>query len=449
MKNLSDFYRFRARAEWNWVSHQVTSLRPICNSFDIDPTNPIPGIMAWYESKRKCDVTFPQVLPIKQWDWNGLIGTSENQLMHPHYNDIVNYHLAHPEPQHKILILFECSNTKPYNKAHHLKWFMRVLQNHCDFGLADYGIIPMSYSEMYPYCADEWDHYDEGEYMFPLYNWISKENFNNVMDFWGYEKVLVVMQNPHPRQWLVEEAKNDDRIIIVTDDKFDQIMKEKYYSTFHSNGILCTRIMVLPDTKLALLNKLIPIVRKIEGKEPKDLIDVRKIVKTYWGGQGKDSIAYQTQKLSWYSNKADVEYPSSFTTNRTIHSTPKYTPTDPKVFTNLIKEEEKEVIACLGYLKELVDSGRHILQSTIFDDYWALRKALNRSKRFRLLPLPKEYEQGYIFYNPSKVSEEEAFKMAKRNKYLKRHHIDKPFTIGGTVYDEWNKRHPNDLRMKR
>lgn len=270
-----------------------------------------------------------------------------------------------------------------------------------------------------------------------------------VMDKWKYEKVLVVMQNPHPRQWLVEEAKNDDRIIIVTDDKFDQMMKEKYYSTFHSNGILCTRIMVLPDTKLALLNKLIPIVRKIEGKEPKDLIDVRKIVKTYWGGQGKDSIAYQTQKLSWYPKKADVEYPSSSTTNRTIHPIPTYTPTDPKVFTNIIKEEEKEVIACLGYLKELVDSGRHTLQSSIFDDYWALRKALNRSKRFRLLPLPKEYEQGYIFYNPSKVSEEEAFKVAKRNKYLKRHHIDKPFTISGTVYDEWNKRHPNDLRMKR
>ena len=447
MKNLSDFYQFRARAEWNWANNNTVNLIPILNSYDINPDDPIPGVMNWYNDKRKCDVTFPQIIPVKDWDWDGLIGTSENQLLHHHYNDIVNYHLTYPEPQHKILILFECSNAKPYNKVHHLKWYMRTLQNHCDFGLADYGIIPMSYTEMYPYNADEWDHYKEGEYMYPLYNWVSEENFNMVMDKWKYEKVLVVMQNPHPRHWLEELAKKDDRIVMVTDKKFDEMMKKKYYPVFHSTGIICTRTMILYDTRLALLNKLIPIVRKIEGKEPKDLKELRTLVLNHHDSKGINSIAYKTQQLSWYSKKADVEYPSAFTTDRVIHPIPESIHTDPKVFTNIIKEEESPVIACLGYLKELVDSGRHTIINNIYEDYWALRKAMNRSRKYKLLPLSNEYEQGYIFYNPNKVTEEEAFRIASRNSYLKPCYVEVPYRIREVAVTQWNRRHPEQRKV--
>jgi len=205
-KSTSDnsiLYRL-AKNIWNWTATRSRgNAKTAMDKYKISQSEPRAGLLRWFKDN------FPpipdaskEVIPRNQWDIDGIIGQSENQIMHKHYDEIVRYHCKHPDKRHDLLMIFECSNKKPYNDVASNRAYLRLYDKYCDFANADYGLIPYAYCELYPYRYDEWDHYDEGEYGSWWYREVSKINFKIFMDAWGYKRCVVIMQNPHPRLFL-------------------------------------------------------------------------------------------------------------------------------------------------------------------------------------------------------------------------------------------------------
>jgi len=253
----SIYYRI-ARNIWNWKikTAKSDSIFNTIKKYNIKKSDPRPGLISWFKDNYPAipDKSM-EVIPRSKWDLDGLVGQTENQIMHPHYDDIVRYHCTYPDKRHDVLIIFECSNKKPYNDDSSKIPYLRIFDDCCDFANADYGLIPYAFCELYPYRYDEWDHYSEGEYGSWWYREVSKINFKIFMDAWGYKRAIVVMQNPHPRQFLKEIKENNlfgwgDKLDFVTDDEFDKEIKRKHSSEFGSNGLIITRMLRLPETNL-------------------------------------------------------------------------------------------------------------------------------------------------------------------------------------------------------
>lgn len=280
----SIYYRL-AKNMWAWKFNNIKPhFENTVKKYNILKSHPRPGLIRWFKDN------FPpipdaskEVVPRSKWDMDALVGQTENQIMYKAYDDIVKYHLKHPDKRHDILLIMECSNKKPYNSDRSKIWWMRLFDDYCDFANADYGLIPYAYCEYYPYRYDEWDHYSEGEYGSWWYRECSKINFKMVMDAWGYKRCVVVMQNEHPRQFLQEiKDKNlfgwGEKMEMVTDDAFYKKMERKYSKEFGNKGMLITRMVHLPETKIEAMKAVLKCMKELDYPQ-KDIDRMSDIIK--------------------------------------------------------------------------------------------------------------------------------------------------------------------------
>lgn len=312
----SIYYRL-AKNMWAWTFHRSKpeSIKSAIRKYGITQDNPRRGLVKWFKANYPpIPDSSKEVIKRSQWDIEGIVGQTENQIMHPHYDEIVRYHCAHPDKRHDVLLIFECSNKKPYNDDSSKIPYLRIFDDCCDFANADYGLIPYAFCELYPYRYDEWDHYSEGEYGAWWYREVSKINFKIFMDAWGYKRAVVVMQNPHPRRFLKEIKEQNlfgwgDKLEFVTDDAFDKEMKKKYSSVFGGTGLIVTRMLGLPETKL----KTVKLVKKaLEAvNAPKEQIDrlseVYKVMNK--ADKSNDSLGKALKAAGLNTKRAYAEWP--------------------------------------------------------------------------------------------------------------------------------------------
>lgn len=311
----SIYYRL-AKNMWAWKfkggGHGASN---VINKYKITKSNPRAGLIRWFKDNYPpIPKASKEVIPRSQWDMNALVGQTENQIMYKAYDEIVKYHLKHPDKRHDILMILECSNKKPYNDdSSKIRW-MRMFDNYCDFANADYGLIPYAYCEYYPYRYDEWDHYAEGEYGSWWYRECSKINFKQVMDAWGYKRCVVVMQNAHPRQFLMDIKKNNlfgwgDRMEIVTDDAFYKKMEKKYSGTFGNKGLLITRMMNLPETVVGAMKAVLKWMKDLKYKQ-EDIDTLSKALRVAEKAKRSgDSIGKALKAADFATAKSYVEWP--------------------------------------------------------------------------------------------------------------------------------------------
>jgi hypothetical protein len=316
-KSTSDnsiLYRL-AKNIWNWTATRSRgNAKTAMDKYKISQSEPRAGLLRWFKDN------FPpipdaskEVIPRNQWDIDGIIGQSENQIMHKHYDEIVRYHCKHPDKRHDLLMIFEYSNKKPYNDVASNRAYLRLYDKYCDFANADYGLIPYAYCELYPYRYDEWDHYDEGEYGSWWYREVSKINFKIFMDAWGYKRCVVIMQNPHPRLFLKQIKEENlfgwgDKMDIVADDEFDEMMKKKYASTFGGTGLIVTRMLNLPETKLAVNKAVRKALQEIGGHE-EDIKELKEIYKIINDTKGDESTSKALHAAGFGKTPAYAEWP--------------------------------------------------------------------------------------------------------------------------------------------
>lgn len=189
-----------------------------------------------------------EIIKRSDWDLDGLVGQTEKQLFHPHYDILKEHIFNNHKRQHDILVIFECSNAKPYNSNKVLNWYMKKYKDVADFAcISNPGIIPMEYSNYYPYRYDEWDHFKETKEIEDLYVKVNTERFFEYVKHFGYKEVIVCMQHPRPRR-LFDEMSNP-HIHLVIDNAFQQMMFDKYIPVFGHKGLIYSRMLVMRETK--------------------------------------------------------------------------------------------------------------------------------------------------------------------------------------------------------
>lgn len=218
------------------------------------------GLLKWFDEHpaiAPVKILPEEVVPTDEWDVDGLVGQEEEQMMHPHYYELMKHVLKYPVKRHDVLIVFECSNKKPYTANNLFKFYFRMYDDVADFAVADYGLIPMAYAELYPYRYDEWDHFKESKYISWFYRQVAKCNLKNFLEAWGYKKVIVCMQSDLPQQFLTEVKEENwmglgDMITIVTDRQFRKEYMDIYLPRFKNRGMAIMRTLNMNYTRRKL-----------------------------------------------------------------------------------------------------------------------------------------------------------------------------------------------------
>ena len=188
-----------------------------------------------------------EVISRDQWDLDGLVGETEKQLFHPHYEILKDYIFKHHQRKHDILVIFECSNSKPYKNNALLKYYTKRYSDIADFAcISNPGIIPLEYSNHYPYRYDEWNHFKETQEIEDKYVEVNTKRFKEYIDHFGYKEIIVLMQHHKPRR-LFDELPPDPHIHIIIDKQFEEELLDKYESQYKTRGFIYTRMLKLKE----------------------------------------------------------------------------------------------------------------------------------------------------------------------------------------------------------
>lgn len=293
--------KYKFNANQTIRSNGSNALQSAIKKYRIDKKNPRAGLIRWAKA-----VT-PKLLPDneeiihrKYWDLDSLNGETEKQLLHLDYWTISQYILKNHKKKHDILTIFECSTAKPYASNKILKSnYLEKYGAFTDFAcMSNPGIIPLEFSQFYPYRFDEWDHGAENENISDKYRIVNKYRFVNYIKTLGYKHVIVIMQNPHTQLCFDDAYKEDLNdckkwLHIVTDKQFWSKVKSKYLSKFDNNmGLLIQRLLTQPYTKEAYTRTLKSCLNESDKKEFDKLI---KLI----NDDKNDEIEEFNKKLGW------------------------------------------------------------------------------------------------------------------------------------------------------
>lgn len=245
------FYKLALHKYNHYKKGQRNKYLRLLEKYDIDPSNPREGLIRL--GKTGLHPILPEeeeVIPRSEWDLEGLVGQTEKQLLHPHYETIMNYIYNNHQKKNDVLVIFECSNSKPYSHSYVLKThFIDKLSDKCDFAvMSNPGVIPMEYSNYYPYRYDEWDHGQETPEIVEKYVEVNIQRTLSYVSHFGYKHVFVVMQHPHTQKLFDRMYRENiggcrDWMTIVTNDEFRERYHQEYFPIFKHEGLSIARMM--------------------------------------------------------------------------------------------------------------------------------------------------------------------------------------------------------------
>lgn len=226
------------------------------------------GIINWMR-----DVSAPfldpkdEVIPRSQWDLDAFQGTSVDILDHPHNKKLIDYIFKNHEKKHNILVILQCSNSKPYIENRVFKTF-NPYEEFADFVFAcECGIVPPKFSNYYPCRYTEWNHMEESEDEAKALCDREKRLTLKFKKEFGYDKVIILMQNEDQQGFYRDMFDNNeegskDWMKILIDDNY---RKELADGKFDGNkGLAITRLLLAVETKKKLEREL---RKHLDGEE--------------------------------------------------------------------------------------------------------------------------------------------------------------------------------------
>lgn len=357
-----------------------------------------------------------EVISRKDWDLDGLIGESEKQLLHPDYWTMQQYIYDVHKKKHDVLVVFECSNAKPYSKQSVAKNnFFEKYDYFCDFAcISNPGVIPLEYSHFYPYRYDEWDHYAEEEDIADKYVKVNIARIIHYVEKMGYKHVLVVMQNDHPQKLFnIMEKENiggcNKWLHIVTNKAFRAAYHKKKDPTF-GKGLAIQRMQASPELRDRFERVLHSV---LDSSYEKDWKSLMKILNKLTG----DSKSEGRRELEEWREERELK---PIDTNQgKVKSFKRFTPdsnvTESKVsqYLSFIKKFHEGIEEKIEKTKEEKNYHKNIC-FTVLDlllmywdgkelkdpdtEYWNMKAALNKYKNDDIVNL-KDYD--YCYYSKS------------------------------------------------
>lgn len=339
-------------------------------------------LIEWFkESNGKLVPNELEIIPRKDWNMLEQVGEIESSLMSPHKWTFFDYICKNPVEKKKILVVFECCNSKPYCQDSMKKWYLSRFRTFCDFTCGAYGLVPEEYSMLYPVREDEWSHSAESELVGFKYNVVSCSRGYDYIKSQGYEHVIVYFQNPQPEEFLKWMSNIDDDKVkfhfVVTPELLKQL--EENYPQL-GNGMRVMRLVNLTDSRITFMNTLQSI---LEGEDLERFLTLRDIIETRndkmlkrWLKENNEKFGieeYRTDKPTWECKLKEVP-------NKNV-----YSDLDENIQQDLIdwvrknlKDfEEKKVFTPLDLLiKKYNISAENPLLKDVDKLYWNLMKVI-------------------------------------------------------------------------
>lgn len=336
--------KYKFNANQTIRSNGSNALQNAIKKYKIDKDNPRAGLIRWAKA-----VT-PKLLPDdeeiihrKDWDLDSLNGETEKQLLHLDYWNINQYILQNHKRKHDILTIFECSTAKPYASNKVLKNnYLDKYGAFTDFAcMSNPGVIPLEFSQFYPFRFDEWDHGAENEDIANKYCIVNKYRFLNYIKKLGYKYVIVLMQNPHTQICFDAAYKENldgckDWLHIVTDKDFWRKAKRKYLSKFDNNmGLLIQRLTTQPYTRESYQRTLKSLLNVDDKKKFEELLG-------YIKDEDKNAIKKFNNENGWKG----IDYEKGIKNADFKRMTPENAVTKSKVndYKKFVEKEIKKII---------------------------------------------------------------------------------------------------------
>ena len=314
-----------------------------------------------------------------------------------------------------MLVVFECSNAKPYSKQKVAKDnFFEKYDYFCDFAcISNPGVIPLEYSHFYPYRYDEWDHYAEEEDIADKYVKVNIARIIHYVEKMGYKHVLVVMQNDHPQKLFnIMEKENicgcNKWLHIVTNKAFRTAYHKKADVKFGNHGLAIQRMQLSPELRDRFERVLHSV---LDSSYEKDWKSLMKILNKLTG----DSKSEGRHELEEWREERELK---PIDTNQgKVKSFKRFTPdsnvTESKVsqYLSFIKKFHEGIEEKIEKTKEEKNYHKNIC-FTVLDlllmywdgkelkdpdtEYWNMKAALNKYKNDDIVNL-KDYD--YCYYS--------------------------------------------------
>ena len=324
---------------------------------------------------------------IKREDWNipEHFGEIENSLMSPQKWTFFDYIYTNPRQKNKILVVLECSNSKPYCQDTSKQWFFKRFRSWCDFACGAYGIVPEEYSMLYPVREDEWSHSKESESVAFQYSLVSCNRGYQYIKEMGYEHVIVLFQSPGPEEfmrWMENIPDRGFQIHFVLDETFRRNTYKKY-PQFGNYGMFLTRLMQLMDLKLRFVDTL---KKCLSGDELTRLEGLEGMIRNN-DKKGVNKWIRKTNKL--YNIKPYNPTVPSFPTQINIPTHTTTSDLDESMITvymdwirGWVKKDENKLRVAFSPLNLLTDlynlSPTNPVISNIDKSYWNMVEAMKR-----------------------------------------------------------------------
>lgn len=128
-------------------------------------------------------------------DYIGLNGTSEEQLLHPHFEKWQKWFLDEYEsPKDKIALFIPCAAIKPYYNSPIHKVINKTLKefenNIHKIVISNAGVIPYEFSDKYPFNSYDWNPLAESEIIKTNYYDITKDRIAAYLEKHSYTSYL-------------------------------------------------------------------------------------------------------------------------------------------------------------------------------------------------------------------------------------------------------------------
>jgi hypothetical protein len=209
-----------------------------------------------------------EVIPRERWDLEGLIGATEKQLCHPHYNELRDHLYDNFVPNSKTAIVMLCANKKPYSTQQYIKQYLKLSnQAKADFFiLSNPGIIPISYDNHYPFRYYEWNETEETPEIKEQYVRVTKQRIQEWFDRFPY-KAIVNMVRPGETLDALLDCNLRQSVHTVFSEENIRKIYDLYLERFGgSKGLLKFRMLGLTITKDLFKEQLLKAEEVIENE---------------------------------------------------------------------------------------------------------------------------------------------------------------------------------------
>jgi predicted RNA-binding protein len=217
-----------------------------------------------------------EIIDKERWDLEGLQGATENQLLHPHFEEAKNWFFNNYKPKSNIAVLTLCSETKPYHNSINLKHSYKICKvfNVDHIVVSNPGLIPIEYDSLYPFMYYNWPEKDETKELKELYTKVLRERIEEWFNYFSeYEYIISYVRFGETR-----DAINSLNIPQKIYDCFNEENIEKlkqHYPNVKNPGMFKQRLITYPLSRYFLINKL----EEITGKKSDLIIEIGKPVR--------------------------------------------------------------------------------------------------------------------------------------------------------------------------